>query len=93
MPDICPKAAARMGYEDLVEATSVDGHGYPVEVALVGPAGIFAPQWGVVVHWDCDPNDETQGTSGVQTFEERAEAEAAYEEAVRDARPATGAKP
>lgn len=76
--------AARMGYEAIAAATSIDVGGILVEFALLPPTNpgsdfIVDRWWHVAVHEDCDPEDPSRGCGGMeQCGEDRAEAEAYY---------------
>lgn len=76
--------AARMGYDDIVAATSVEDNGILVEIALLPPSNpssdrIVDRWWHVAVHQDCDPDDPSRGSGGMeQCGEDRSEAEAYY---------------
>lgn len=55
----------RMGYEEIVSATSLDDG--QIEFALVAPGSHLSPdEWVVVIHYDCDPEDDARGASAVE---------------------------
>ncbi len=73
--------ADRMGYRNTLRATAFDAKGIPIEVALVGPREI-GDEYAVVTHYDCNPDDDCQGTSELHGHRTLAEAEQDYEEQV-----------
>lgn len=76
------KTAERMGHPNAVAAASTAlGQGL-LEVALV-PPGVFR-SWAVVTHIDCDPENPTAGTSGVEEFATQDLAEEGFRTALRD---------
>lgn len=82
--------AARMGYDNVVAATSIDAKGILIEFALLPPNDPNSEQgvdrwWHVAIHQDCDPDDPSRGTGGMEPCgEDRAEAEAHYLSCVRE---------
>lgn len=62
---IDPQVAERMGYGDVVSAIAL-GEG-AIEFALLPPGSVLsATEWVVVIHYDCDPEDDTSGSSAVE---------------------------
>jgi hypothetical protein len=78
----CLATAVRMGYPGIVAAASLD-NGYTLEVALVRP-GTLGDGWSFVSHHGCDPERPDQGSSGVETYDSREEAEAAFRKVAFD---------
>lgn len=70
------QVAERMGYGDVVSAIAL-GEG-AIEFALLPPGSVLSgTEWVVVIHYDCDPEDDTRGSSAVEgcgTDQEAAEA-------------------
>lgn len=73
-----PQVAERMGYGDAVAAMVLDEGA--IEFALLAPGSVLsAEDWVVVIHYDCDPKDDTRGSSSVEECgTDRASAEAYY---------------
>jgi hypothetical protein len=63
---INPFVFDRMGYDDLVAATALDEDGQ-IELALLAPGSVLSDkEWVVVIHYDCDPEDASRGSSAVE---------------------------
>lgn len=74
---IDPQVAERMGYGDIVAAIAL-GEG-AIEFALLPPGSVLsAKEWVVVIHYDCDPEDDTRGSSAVDECGTDREAAEAY---------------
>lgn len=75
---IDPQVSERMGYGDIVAAIALDEGA--IEFALLAPGSVLsAKEWTLVIHYDCDPEDDTRGTSAVEECgTDRASAEAYY---------------
>ncbi len=86
--------AERMGYPNTLRATGFDAGGIPIEVALVVPAH-GGDRYAVVTHYDCNPDDECQGTSEFHGHPSLEEAERDYDDQVAGiaARLASGPSP
>lgn len=69
--------AERMGYEGIVSALALEGG--QIELALLTPGSLLSDdEWVVVIHYDCDPEDDTRGASAVETCGIDREAAEAY---------------
>lgn len=78
--------ALRMGLDEAVAAHALEGSGITIEFALVPPSSDRGEnQWTIVIHFDCDPENPDQGTSGVEPCgSDRNAAEASYLARIRD---------
>lgn len=82
MPDVQEldtAVAERMGHPGALRATAFDSRGLPIEMALLGPRE-HADEHAVTIHYDCDPDEPTRGSSELHPYATLAEAEAGYEE-------------
>jgi len=83
--DLDLAVVARMGLDEAVAATVLDASGTPIELALVAPSDGGESEWTVVIHFDCDPDNPDQGTSGIEGCGyEMDAAEAYYLERIRE---------
>lgn len=78
--ELDPAVAERMGYPNLVAASGFYVDGLTIEMALLAPdIAAGERQWCVVIHSDCDPDEPSRGTSGMEPCgTDRDEAEAYY---------------
>lgn len=72
---------ARMGYDGMLRAKGLVVDGLTYEVGLVAPNGIYKG-YAVIVHNDCDPDNPTQGSSGVEEFDDLEDAKDRWCEAI-----------
>lgn len=87
MTEDTKKTMERMGYPGMVDAVSFDGGLETVEIGLIAPDQ-RRREWAVAVHYGCDPDRETVGTSSFETFADANLAKAAFDKEVEDHRPA-----
>ncbi|MGU3656124.1 hypothetical protein [Methylobacterium fujisawaense] len=73
--------AERMGYSDTLRAIGFDAGGIPIEVALVVPEH-GTDRYAVITHYDCNPDDDCQGSSEYHGHPNLEEAERDYEDQV-----------
>lgn len=71
--------AQRMGHPEALRATAFDSRGLPIEIALLGPRE-HADEHAVTIHYGCDPDEPTRGTSELHPYATLSEATAGYEE-------------
>lgn len=61
-----PTTAERMGYDGIVAAQTIDAGNLRVELCLIAPGHIANDQYSLAIHWDCDPNKPTAGSSSME---------------------------
>lgn len=78
--ELDPAVAERMGYPNLVAASEFSLDGLTIELGLLAPNPESGEhQWCVVIHSDCDPDEPSRGSSGMEPCgTDRDEAEAYY---------------
>jgi hypothetical protein len=77
--DFDPQVADRMGYPNAVATSTLELGGIVIDLALLEPSSASGEQeWCVVIHSDCDPDDASSGTSGMEPCGKNREAAEAY---------------
>ncbi|MGY3581550.1 hypothetical protein ACVIGB_000378 [Bradyrhizobium sp. USDA 4341] len=76
---IDPETVQRMGYEGIVAAERIEADNMLVELCLIAPGHMSSTKYSLAIHWDCDPEKPTAGSSSMEDISEsEAEAKAVF---------------
>jgi hypothetical protein len=76
---IDPETAERMGYEGIVAAERIEADNLLVELCLIAPGQMSQTKYSMAVHWDCDPERPTKGSSSMEDLgEDEAQSKAIF---------------